>query len=39
VSLAIEEFGDAVAFLRSDRASYITGASMQIDGGIVRSTF
>lgn len=34
-----EEFGDAVAFLCSDRASYITGASLQIDGGILRSTF
>lgn len=34
-----EEFGDAVAFLCSERASYITGASIQIDGGILRSTF
>jgi 3-oxoacyl-[acyl-carrier protein] reductase len=34
-----EEFGDLVAFLCSERASYITGTSIQIDGGSVRSTF
>ena len=31
-----EEFGAAVAFLASDRASYITGVTLQIDGGFVR---
>jgi 3-oxoacyl-[acyl-carrier protein] reductase len=32
-----EEFGAAVAFLASARASYITGATLQVDGGFVRS--
>ncbi|HET9016114.1 MAG TPA: SDR family oxidoreductase [Thermomicrobiaceae bacterium] len=32
-----EEFADAVAFLVSDRASYITGATLQVDGGMIRS--
>ncbi|MFZ2492656.1 MAG: SDR family oxidoreductase [Thermoanaerobaculia bacterium] len=34
-----EEFGDVVAFICSERASYVTGASIQVDGGIIRSTF
>jgi 3-oxoacyl-[acyl-carrier protein] reductase len=34
-----EEFGDAVAFLLSERAAYITGTSLQIDGGLVGATF
>jgi 3-oxoacyl-[acyl-carrier protein] reductase len=32
-----EEFGDAVAFLASARAAYITGTTLQVDGGFVRS--
>src|SRR5829696_5785311 len=32
-----EEFGDVVAFLASGRASYVTGTTLQIDGGYVRS--
>jgi 3-oxoacyl-[acyl-carrier protein] reductase len=32
-----EEFGDLVAFLASDRAAYITGTTIPIDGGLLRS--
>jgi 3-oxoacyl-[acyl-carrier protein] reductase len=32
-----EEFGDLVAFLASDRAAYINGATIPIDGGLLRS--
>jgi 3-oxoacyl-[acyl-carrier protein] reductase len=32
-----EEIGDLVAFLASDKASYITGAMIPIDGGMIRS--
>ncbi len=32
-----EEFGDLVAFLASDRAAYITGTMIPIDGGLLRS--
>ena len=33
------ELADVVTFLCSDRASYVTGTSIQIDGGYIRSTF
>jgi 3-oxoacyl-[acyl-carrier protein] reductase len=32
-----DEYGDLVAFLCSDRAGYITGSSIPIDGGLRRS--
>lgn len=32
------EFGKAGAFLLSEAASYITGASLAVDGGMIRST-
>lgn len=32
-----EEFGSAAVFLFSDAARYITGASLQVDGGLIRS--
>ena len=32
-----DEFGRAAAFLLSDAASYITGSTLQIDGGMIRS--
>ncbi len=32
-----EEYGDLVAFLCSDRAAYLTGAVIPLDGGMLRS--
>lgn len=34
-----EEFAAAVAFVASPRASYITGVSLQVDGGMLMSMF
>ena len=34
-----EEYGDLVAFLCSDRAAYITGTVIAIDGGMLHSAF
>jgi 3-oxoacyl-[acyl-carrier protein] reductase len=34
-----EEYGDLVAFLCSERAAYITGSVIPIDGGMLRSAF
>lgn len=31
-----EEFAHVVVFLASERASYVTGATLQVDGGLVR---
>lgn len=34
-----QEFGDVVCFLASSRASYITGSTINVDGGLVRGAF
>lgn len=32
-----EDLGDMIAFLASERARYVTGVTVQVDGGLVRS--
>jgi 3-oxoacyl-[acyl-carrier protein] reductase len=34
-----EEYGDLVAFLCSERAAYLTGTVIPLDGGLLRSSF
>ena len=32
-----EEFANMVVFLASERASYVTGTAIQVDGGLIKS--
>jgi 3-oxoacyl-[acyl-carrier protein] reductase len=34
-----EEFADVVVFLASERAAYVTGSAIAVDGGLLRATF